>query len=29
MNIMPQTLNKLRAKMDRDLVAAPFSSLPE
>ncbi len=29
MNIMPQTLNKLRAKLDRDLVAAPFSSLPE
>lgn len=29
MNIMPQTLNKLRAKLDRDLVASPFSSLPE
>ncbi len=29
MSIMPQTLNKLRAKMDRNLVAAPFSSLPE
>ena len=29
MNIMPQTLNKLRAKLDRGLVAAPFSSLPE
>ena len=29
MSIMPQTLNKLRAKLDRGLVAAPFSSLPE
>jgi 8-amino-7-oxononanoate synthase len=29
MNIMPQTLNKLRAKMDRNMVASQFSSLPE
>jgi len=29
MNFMPQALNKLRAKLDRDLVASPFSSLPE
>jgi 8-amino-7-oxononanoate synthase len=29
MNFMPQTLNKLRAKLDRDMIAAPFSSLPE
>ena len=29
MNIMPQAMNRLRAKLDRDLVAAPFSSLPE
>ncbi|KAB2940413.1 MAG: aminotransferase class I/II-fold pyridoxal phosphate-dependent enzyme [Hyphomicrobium sp.] len=29
MNIMPQTLNKLRARLDRDMVASPFSSLPE
>lgn len=29
MNIMPQTLNKLRARFDRDMVASPFSSLPE
>src|SRR5262249_39679074 len=26
---VPQTLNKLRAVLDRDMVAAPFSSLPE
>jgi len=29
MNIMPQALNKLRAKLDYDLVASPFSTLPE
>jgi len=29
MNIMPHAMNRLRAKLDRDLVAAPFSSLPE
>ena len=28
MNIMPQTLNRLRAKLDRDMVANCFSSLP-
>jgi len=28
MNIMPQTLNKMRARLDRSLVANPFSSLP-
>ncbi|HET6320681.1 MAG TPA: aminotransferase class I/II-fold pyridoxal phosphate-dependent enzyme [Hyphomicrobium sp.] len=29
MNIMPHAMNRIRAKLDRDLVAAPFSSLPE
>ncbi|MFA5899901.1 MAG: aminotransferase class I/II-fold pyridoxal phosphate-dependent enzyme [Hyphomicrobium sp.] len=29
MNIMPQAMNKLRAKLDRNMVASPFSSLPE
>lgn len=29
MNIMPQTMNKLRARLDRNLVASPFSALPE
>jgi len=29
MNIMPQAMNRIRAKLDRDLIAAPFSSLPE
>lgn len=29
MNFMPQTLNKLRAKLDLDMVASPFAALPE
>ncbi len=29
MNIMPHTMNKLRAKLDRSLVASSFSALPE
>lgn len=29
MNFMPQALNKLRAKLDLDMVASPFAALPE
>lgn len=29
MNFMPQALNKLRAKLDLDMVASPFTALPE